>query len=56
MSYPTQLGQPCWTLKQVSKVIPAAATAQTSDDSIPYFLAAHSPFRRITDLRAASRT
>ena len=55
MSYPTQLGQPCWTLQQVSKVIPAAATAQTSEDSIPSFLAAHSPFRRITDLRAASR-
>lgn len=56
MPYPAKFGQPCWTLKQVGKVIPSAATAQTSDDSIPYFLAAHSPFRRITAIHAPDHT
>ena len=56
MSYPAKFGQACWTLSQVSKVIPAAATAQTSEASIPYFLAAHSPFSRITDLKATGHT
>ena len=53
MPYPAKFGQPCWTREQVGKVIPAAAQANTREESIPYFLVAHSPFRRITDMKAA---
>lgn len=56
MPYPKTFGQPCWTRDQVGKVIPAAATARTNKESIPYFLAAHSPFRRIANLKAAGHT
>jgi len=53
MRYPDKFGQPCWTAEQVRKVI--SLTAQTSAGSAPYFLAAHSPFRRITDAKSSGR-
>src|SRR5262245_23469762 len=53
MSYPEKLGQPCWSLEQVRKVI--SLTAQTNAESAPYFLAAHSPFERIIDAKAGAR-
>jgi len=54
MPYPEKLGQPCWVSSQVPKVV--SLTAQTSAASAPYFLAAHSPFKRITDAKSAGRT
>ena len=53
MPYPKELGQPCWQPEQVRKVI--SLTAHTSSESAPYFLAAHSPFARITDVKAGGR-
>lgn len=53
MSYPNKLGQPCWSPEQVRKVI--SLTAHTSAESAPYFLAAHSPFERITDAKSSGR-
>lgn len=53
-SAPHQLGQPCWALEQVPKVI--QQTAQTTAASAASFLAAHSPFRKITDAKTAGRT
>lgn len=53
MPYPEKFGLPCWVREQVRKVI--SATAHTSAESAPYFLAAHSPFARITDAKAGSR-
>jgi hypothetical protein len=49
MPYPQQLGQPCWDGLQVGNVI--SVNAQTNTQSADYFLAAHSPFRFITDFR-----
>jgi hypothetical protein len=54
MPYPEFLGKPCWTLDQVPKVI--SLTAQTSSSSAASFLAAHSPFRRITDAKSTGVT
>src|ERR1700733_11765763 len=54
MPYPTSLGQPCWALDQVPKVI--SLTAQTSASSASSFLAAHSPFQKITDAKSAGET
>jgi len=54
MPYPTSLGQPCWALDQVPKVI--SLTAQTSASSAAIFLAAHSPFQKITDAKSAGET
>lgn len=53
MPYPKELGHPCWQPEQVRKVI--SLTAHTSAESAPYFLAAHSPFARITDAKAGGR-
>lgn len=53
MPYPEKLGQPCWAPEQVRKVI--SLTAHTSAESAPYFLAAHSPFERITDSKSSGR-
>ncbi len=53
MPYPKTLGQPCWAPEQVRKVI--SLTAHTSAESAPYFLAAHSPFERITDAKSSGR-
>lgn len=53
MPYPDKLGQPCWAPEQVRKVI--SLTAHTSAESAPYFLAAHSPFERITDSKSSAR-
>ncbi len=53
MPYPKELGQPCWIPEQVRKVI--SLTAHTSAESAPYFLAAHSPFARITDAKTGGR-
>jgi len=52
MPFPTRLGQPCWDSDQVGKVISIAA--QTHTAGVEYFLAAHSPFRLITDFRNPS--
>lgn len=49
MPLPTQLGQPCWEVAQVAKVI--SVNAQVNTQSVDYFLAAHSPFRYITNFR-----
>lgn len=49
-----QFGRPCWSIDQVSKVI--AQTAHTSAASAASFLAAHSPFQKITDCKTAGRT
>jgi hypothetical protein len=54
MTYPSSLGQPCWTLVQVPKVI--SLKAQTSASSAASFLAAHSPFEKITDAKSAGDT
>jgi hypothetical protein len=54
MAYPNQIGLPCWSREQVSKVI--SLTAQTSASSAACFLAAHSPFQRIIDSKSAGRT
>lgn len=54
MPYLKQLGLPCWTPEQVPKVI--SLTAQTSAASASYFLAAHSPFRKITDAKSSGHT
>jgi hypothetical protein len=51
MPYPSRLGDPCWDAAQVGKVI--AVNAQTSATSVDYFLAAHSPFRLISNLGGA---
>jgi hypothetical protein len=51
---PNQLGRPCWALDQVPNVI--QQTAQTTAASAACFLAAHSPFRKITDAKTAGRT
>ena len=53
MTHPKQIGQPCWSREQVSKVI--ALKAQTSASSAAYFLAAHSPFQRIIDSKSSGR-
>lgn len=53
MPYPQKFGQPCWVPEQVSKVI--SLTAHTSAESAPYFLAAHSPFDKITDSKSSGR-
>lgn len=47
MPYPSKLGQPCWDAEQVGKII--TSVAQTNVQAIDYFLAAHSPFRFITN-------
>lgn len=49
MPYPENLGQPCWSADQVESVI--AIAAQTNEQSAETFLAAHSPFRFITNFR-----
>ena len=49
MYYPKQFGQPCWEKEHVAKVI--TLTAKTSKESVPYFLAAHSPFKEIKDAK-----
>ena len=54
MPHPESVGKPCWTLDQVPKVI--SLTAQTSSSSAASFLAAHSPFRRITDAKSTGVT
>lgn len=54
MAYPAKTGLPCWSLEQVSRVI--SLTAQTGAASASSFLAAHSPFRQITDVRSSGRT
>ena len=54
MQYPSALGQPCWALDQVPKVI--SLKAQTSASSAASFLAAHSPFEKITDAKSAGET
>jgi hypothetical protein len=51
---PNQFGRPCWALDQVANVI--QQTAQTTAASAACFLAAHSPFRKITDAKTAGRT
>jgi hypothetical protein len=51
---PNQLGRPCWAYDQVPNVI--QQTAQTTAASAACFLAAHSPFRKITDAKTAGRT
>lgn len=53
MPFPAELGQPCWTPEQVRKVI--SLTAQTSSKSATAFLAAHSPFPRISDFKNPGR-
>jgi len=54
MPYPDKLGQPCWVSSQVPKVV--SLTAKTSAASASYFLAAHSPFKQITDAKSAGQT
>ncbi len=54
MPHPESVGKPCWTLDQVPKVI--SLTAQTSSSSAASFLAAHSPFSRITDGKSTGVT
>lgn len=54
MGSPTKTGQPCWTPSQVAKVI--SLTAHTTGHSAPFFLAAHSPFQRISDAKAPGRS
>src|SRR4051812_13677966 len=49
MPYPAKLGQPCWDAHQVEKVL--SILAQTNEQSADAFLAAHSPFRFISNLR-----
>ena len=44
---------PCWNSGQVTKAISRAA--QTNAASASYFLASHSPFRQITDLKSTGR-
>jgi hypothetical protein len=49
MPYPAKLGKPCWDESQVETVLTIAA--QTGEQSADAFLAAHSPFRFITNVR-----
>jgi hypothetical protein len=49
MPYPEIPGKPCWNAEQVENVI--AIAAQTNEQSAEIFLAAHSPFRFITNFR-----
>lgn len=53
MAYPEEFGEPCWTQEQVAKVVSHSVEARAQ--SAPHFLAAHSPFRRISDSKAGSR-
>lgn len=53
MSSPLKVGQPCWTPPQVARVI--SLTAHTTSHSAPFFLATHSPFKRIHDGKAPGR-
>lgn len=54
MAYPEKLGQPCWDLDQVGKTIAIAVEARAQ--SAPHFLAAHSPFKKISELKPSNRS
>lgn len=54
MKLPEEFGLPCWSQDQVAKVITQAVEAKSQ--SAPHFLAAHSPFRLISDSTVKGKT
>lgn len=52
MNYPERFGLPCWEKDQADKCI--NTVAQVTQDKVSLFLAAHSPIKKIRDVKANS--
>ena len=52
MPYSEKLGHPCWEKDQVEKCV--NIVAQVTREQAPFFLATHSPFKNIKDVKAGS--